>query len=108
MQSSLAGFQRHCLPEPILSLCADLGDQITDGDELRLTTHQASDFLERRLFFLSEGMRLFAGLIEARMGAAKFVASGISRNQTEVFVEFVPDTATRGRDAFHHRKSNDA
>lgn len=53
-------------------------------------------------------MRVFAALIEARMGAAKFVTR-VRRNQTKVLVEFVPDkTAGYGNHAFPYRKSNTA
>src|SRR6266849_1987210 len=106
--SSLPKFRRQCVSEIILISCADLGDQVTDWDELRFAPNQASDFLECRLFFCAKGMRIFAVLIEPRMSAAKFVTPSISRNQTKVFVEFVIDVATRRGDALQHRKSKTA
>src|SRR5690348_63514 len=86
----------------------ELRNQPTDRSELRFASHQAADFLERRLFFRAKGVRILAGLIELLMSAAKFVTACESRNQMKVLVEFVPDVATRRRDAFQHRKSNDA
>src|ERR1051326_2404801 len=63
-------------------------------DKFRLTSHQAADFFEGRLFFRAEGMRVLAGLKEFVVVAAKVVTSGVSRNQIKVLVEFVPDGAS--------------
>ena len=41
----------------------------TDRDKLRFAAYKASDFLERRLFFRTKGMRIFAVLIEPSMSA---------------------------------------
>jgi hypothetical protein len=60
------------------------------------------------LFFRTEGMRIFAVLIEPRMSAAKFVTPSISRDQTKVLVEFVSNVATRGSHALQHGKSKAA
>ena len=73
-----------------------LRDQLTDGNEVGFASHQAPDFLERRLLLGTEGMRILAVLIELLMSAAKFIASGKSRNQTKALVEFVQDGATEG------------
>src|SRR4029077_20178051 len=86
----------------------NLGDQVTDGNQLRFAPHKTPDFLERRLFVDSQGMCIFARLIEARMSAAKFITARVSGNQTKIFIEFVPDSATRRSDAFHHRNPNAA
>ena len=50
-------------------MCADLGNQFTDGDELRFASHQAADFLERRLF-RTECMRIITALMELWMSVA--------------------------------------
>src|SRR5271155_525476 len=88
--------------------CVDLGNQITHGNELRFASHQASDFLERCLFFGSKQMSILAVFIEAGVSAAKFVTSCVSGNEMKTLIEFIPDAATRRRNTFQHRKSNDA
>src|SRR5579859_922841 len=46
-------------------------------------------------------MRPFAGLVEALVCAAKFITSGISRNEAKLVVEFIENPAiTGGGDAF--------
>src|SRR5262249_49246479 len=99
---------RFHLVRGLRSAYLDLGNQLTDGNELRFASHQAANFLERRLFFRTESMRILAGLKEPLMGAAKFVTSGISCDQAKAFIEFVVDTAARWRDAFHHREPHAA
>jgi hypothetical protein len=41
-------------------------------------------------------MRILAGLKESLMSAAEFVTARISRDQTEILVEFVVDAAPPG------------
>jgi hypothetical protein len=96
------------ISEVILACVQFLWDQVADRDKLRFAAHEASDFLERCLFLGSKRMYIFSGLIEALVGAAKFVAPRVCRNQTKVLVEFVPDAATPRGDAFQHRKSKAA
>src|SRR5262245_4508565 len=46
-------------------------EQGTGWNELRFASHEASDFLERRLFVRTQRMCVFAVLIEARMSDAE-------------------------------------
>src|SRR5579863_4131798 len=81
-----------------------LGDQLPHGNELRLAPRQASDFLERRLLFRTQQVRIFSILIEPGMSTAKFVTSRVRRNEAKVLVKLIPDAATQGGHAFRHRK----
>jgi len=61
--SFIAKIPVYCISEIILSSCAALGSQVTDGRELRFASHQAADFLNRRLFH-TEYMWIIAALTE--------------------------------------------